>query len=319
MQDTHIQDTHIHTGTLTHTHIPTHTHPYTQARTHISSPNVTDHGSMYFHFQGSVVNFKVKKNTGGQHAGKWIAVDVVIEKQASNPRFTTGQYAGNEPPATSDVSAKHFNHTHFLRLYRATPRRPTQDQVLQFLPPSQRDIFKKCLAKPSIGGHVGKACVNMWTHDIHTPYAKINNALLTDHSVELRNWVHFIRAFNRYLLDSWTPPRDMVTYRGSKLSAAAAQSLEVGQWYRISMYAATSMDKRVAEVFDHGMKFEFRIPKGCYQACRIASLSEYKDENEVLLVPYSPIRIIEKRTGWIVAEVGVDSMSMPDDQKSTLV
>jgi hypothetical protein len=151
-----------------------------------------------------------------KHTGKWIAVNVSIVKLGGNPQFTTAQYAGNEPPAPADISKKHFIHTNFLRLYRKTPRTPQKGQVSKTLPPSQQTIFENCVAHQN--GHVGKACVRMWTNQQFTPFGKINNALLTDHSVELQNWMHFIRALNHYLLHSWITPLELVTYRGSKMS-----------------------------------------------------------------------------------------------------
>jgi hypothetical protein len=225
--------------------------------------------------------------------------------------------------APADISKKLFIHIHtnFLRLYRKTPVSPQKDQVSKTLPPSQQTIFENCVAHQN--GHVGKACVRMWTHQECKPYEKINNALLTDHSAELQNWMHFIRAFNHYLVHSWVTPLELVTYRGSRLSVEDLDRLITGKWYRISMYAATSTDKSTAQEFNQGVKFEFHIPAGCLQACKVAELSEFEDENEVLLVPYSPIRIRSiqaiQNEVWVVVDVARDSKGHDYNQQSTTV
>jgi hypothetical protein len=86
------------------------------------------------------------------------------------------------------------------------------------------------------------------------------------------------------------------------------------------MYAATSTDKSTAQGFSQGVKFEFHIPAGCLQACKVAELSEFPNENEVLLVPYSPIQIRSiQSNGWVVVDVARDSQDHDDNQQSTTV
>jgi hypothetical protein len=88
------------------------------------------------------------------------------------------------------------------------------------------------------------------------------------------------------------------------------------------VHVATSTGTGVAEEFNNsGVKFEFRVPAWCMQVCQVhATLSEFQHESEVLLVPYSPIRVVEKRQdGWVVVEVARDSRGQDDSLPVTVV
>ena len=114
------------------------------------------------------------------------------------------------------------------------------------------------------------------------------------------------------------------------MTDAQFDMLRIGRKYRIGMYCATSTStdalaqvKRWQEA-DAGSasKYEwvFTIPAGCRQATSISAVSQYH-ENEILIVPYSAILVtkmevsawasagdLSPRTITIHAEVLIDSM-----------
>jgi len=75
------------------------------------------------------------------------------------------------------------------------------------------------------------------------------------------------------------------------------------------MFIATSLSKQAAEVFANrsksrgGLLVKFHIPKGCRNACNIRRLSDFKGQKEVLLPPYTPLRISSLSSKLIEVEV----------------
>lgn len=96
------------------------------------------------------------------------------------------------------------------------------------------------------------------------------------------------------------------------------------------MYAATSKSSDIGETLGRNSgeyMWRLTIPKGCMQNCSIAALSSYENEDEVLLVPYTAIRVARitrvlaspKPFTRIHAEVLVDSKSEDDGLETILV
>ena len=92
------------------------------------------------------------------------------------------------------------------------------------------------------------------------------------------------------------------------------------------MYGATSTKRAIiTDLKRNSGKYLWRfvIPKGCMQNCSISALSNYKNEGEVLLVPYTAIRVTKIQTEpsgvWIHAEVLADSKAHALDLKTIVV
>merc|ERR1712048_22587 len=86
------------------------------------------------------------------------------------------------------------------------------------------------------------------------------------------------------------------TYRGSKILMRQFVTIEVGETYRIAQICATSESWLVADSFCEGdsVMVKFTIPKGCWNAASIAEFSSIPSEKEVLLPPYTAIKITSK-------------------------
>ena len=93
--------------------------------------------------------------------------------------------------------------------------------------------------------------------------------------------------------------RDLITWRGSRLTPAQAAVLQKGYIFRACMFVATSLRREVAEPFvnpadvNQGYLLKFHIPKGCRNGCTIYHLARIEEEREVLIPPYTPFRVID--------------------------
>ena len=89
-------------------------------------------------------------------------------------------------------------------------------------------------------------------------------------------------------------PVATISWRGSKLTQAQASVLRVGIVIRPPMFVATSLDHATAVHMADGPLVRFEIPVGCRNAYPVDDLSEF-DEHEILLPPYSPLRVTGPR------------------------
>lgn len=156
--------------------------------------------------------------------------------------------------------------------------------------------------------------------------------LLDDYDL-LSKLMPFIRCLNDYLVlrnRECCVKRKTVAYRVSRMSKEQAETIQAGETYRIGMYAATSSRQVVQDEIEtwqmeQGMsqrsqiRWNFTIPKGCWQVTRIKGVSLHKDEHELLMVPYSAVRVRSKRvdeTGLIV--INADVLDDCHDESETL-
>jgi len=188
--------------------------------------------------------------------------------------------------------------------------------------PSVQKRYAHFLAHPAINGDVGKAAARMWTdQDI---YKALNAAVVSDNAGLLGHWVPFMRALNNHIL-RFQISNDVVTRRKSWLTRAQAERVLVNQNYRLPLYVATSrktFDDFPAGVGGQLVRIEFRIPAHCFQTCDLQQCSLFPSEAEVILVPYSSVRVTDKQTdpttGIITIAMAVfkDSQDMPLDMPS---
>ena len=77
-----------------------------------------------------------------------------------------------------------------------------------------------------------------------------------------------------------------------------AKLLRLNKMYRISKYLATSKDEKVANDFKErmdgaGFVVKFYIPRGCHNAAYVHEYSRFPNESEVLMPPYTVIKITD--------------------------
>lgn len=118
-------------------------------------------------------------------------------------------------------------------------------------------------------------------------YEGINrDALIPDCAETLRKYVPMMKVLNGFIRDAG-PTRKITTYRGSQADPTAFVK---GQWYRFSMYTASSTSSEVAARFATRCIFIFEIPAYCQNAGSLEEVSAFgKEETEYLLPPYTAV------------------------------
>lgn len=190
--------------------------------------------------------------------------------------------------------------SNFLRFYKAMPRQPTKAVLRGHLEEHVKTTFDKCLAHFAWSfwsDCLGEAAARLWTFNEPAHYKAINNALMTDNAALLRMWAPLIRVLNNYMV-GFVLRCAITTRRKSWLKKAEALALKVGSTYRLGMYCGTSKCVSCPNWTDFPeavggteVRWEFKIPSHCFQACDIEQASIFRNEREVLLVPYTPVTI----------------------------
>lgn len=151
----------------------------------------------------------------------------------------------------------------------------------------------------------GAACAHLWTAG---PVCRLINQVIMDddNRQQLDRMMPFIRCFNDYLLSGSDLANDLMLFRTSRLTDEQAARIDVGSQYRVGMYVATSTTEAAVEQmrawqagevgFEPKVRWVFTVPAGCLQVCDLRSVSGYPNENEVTMVPYTAIRIDDKRS-----------------------
>ncbi len=150
--------------------------------------------------------------------------------------------------------------------------------------------------------HAGNACTRLWTSG---PACRlINQVIMNDKEhQQLEHMMPFIRCMNDYLLHCGQRLETSLTvYRTSRLTPADVADITIGTVYRIGMYVATTKSRQALSAislwqsgeagFKPMVEWEFTIPAGCWQVRDISSASVYDKEDEVTMVPYTAVRIV---------------------------
>jgi hypothetical protein len=187
----------------------------------------------------------------------------------------------------------------------------------------------------------GAACVILWTG---TPMNRLVQQIVLSDSEELMDRIMpFIRCMNNFLLEEALSEPTTV-YRSSRMTdeqfkLLSEKNLSGGLKCRVGMYTATSKTRSRAEALVGWQQGEmgedaalaaksewsyfwvFKIPAGCKQAAHIRDISRHESEDEVVLVPYTAIKLNEiqlsqdptNKIATIYADVLVDSYLEPLD------
>ena len=158
----------------------------------------------------------------------------------------------------------------------------------------------------------------------------VQRAILADDEEALERLMPYIKCLNAFILDEkGLLARKTVTHRTSRMTKAQADSIQVGDKYRLGMYVATATRRSAVDELREWQEGEmggrelkytwvFTIPKGCRQAAKISDVSAYADEDEVLLVPYSAILVTGKSFDEETGMIQVDAKVLPDSYDEPL-
>jgi len=146
-------------------------------------------------------------------------------------------------------------------------------------------------------------CIKLWT--MESPcYHILTQSLYEDNYDEIKRYMPIIRGMNKYIV---TPTKkDLVCYRGSKMSKKMWNYYKEGNEYRAPSFGAMSQNYETAEKFKDEYRILFRVPKNCWNAAPIKSyLTPFPSEEEVLMPPYTAFKVLEKWEGLKELEVQV--------------
>ena len=146
----------------------------------------------------------------------------------------------------------------------------------------------------------GSACARLWSG---TPACRLINQVIMDddNRPHLDRMMPFVRCLNEYLYSGTTLAAELTVYRTSRLTLEQAANIHTDTEYRIGMYVATSRtEAALAQVAGWqagetgaapGVRWVFTIPAGCLQVDDLRSVSAYASEDEVLMIPYTAVRV----------------------------
>jgi hypothetical protein len=175
------------------------------------------------------------------------------------------------------------------------------------------------------GKTVVQAAVAIWTdhndEGTNPVFKALNRALLYDELECLEKWMVLVRLNAHWLNRSETRiNEDTVVWRGSKLTHEQAARLQENAIIRPPIFVATTHSREQAHQFvgGDGYLVKCTIRAGCPNAGRVQQISSFAQEEEVLIPPYSPFRIIGIQGQQINTEL-LDGGALPLDLPSHLI
>eukprot|EP01083_Nonionella_stella_P162855 535045_1 len=211
-----------------------------------------------------------------------------------------------------EVSKQNKRYLNFLELYDNTSKDIQFDDLranslLKYVEESFFDKYK------NIQHDVNAFCVLLWTSN-YPPflykkqipkciakedqiYKFIQKSIINDDGDGLILSMKLIRGINN-VITNYPTSKQVIGYRGSKMSGKEFQQFKVNQTKRVGMYVACSMNKQIAEHFigRGNVLITILIPKGCLNARIVPSpMSVYPDEVEILIPPYSLFKCVGKK------------------------
>lgn len=245
-----------------------------------------------------------------------------IPGTAVGPRLSASEAAGDVVLPRDKIPLRSLRGSNFLALYDLCPKKPSKRDVMAPMTKTVRDAYDECFKRRK--GNLYAASVQLWTEKL--VYKAVNAALISDNAGLLAHWMPFVRSLNNYLV-RYHPQGALIARRMSFLTTDRAYELQEGQIYRLGMFVASS--KETWEAFPSGVggqqvRIEFHVPDGCFQAADIEALSAFENEREILLVPYTAVRVTKVFSGGegqavtIRMEVLKDSKAAPLDLETIL-
>lgn len=146
----------------------------------------------------------------------------------------------------------------------------------------------------------GSACARLWSSG---PACRLINQVIMDddNRPHLDRMMPFVRCLNEYLYSGTALTADLTVYRTSRLTLEQAANIHADREYRFGMYVATSRTEAAlaqVEGWQAGeigaapaVRWVFAIPAGCRQVDDLRAVSAYALEDEVLMVPYTAVRV----------------------------
>lgn len=204
------------------------------------------------------------------------------------------------PPLQRDLAPKVDRpRTYESSLFKACLERDRDGSVASALRSLGHDVLERFRGYLRAGLSEAQAAMAVWigkgVTDSSYVFVQLNRVILGDSEVQL--WSGVIRLLCAQLLRA-EGPGTLTVWRGSKLTRRQVDDLRSGEVIRPPMFVSTSTSMHVAEVFRDTYIVRMRLPSRHSVIMREAS-----GPGEVVLPPYTPIRIISVESELIEAEV----------------
>ena len=147
--------------------------------------------------------------------------------------------------------------------------------------------------------NVEEKAIRYWTSD---HYHNIQAAIARDNEQELIKYMPLILAITKYINNNPLPCQEnelIVCYRKCKLSREQLrffQRAENGKVFLSKLFNATTLNINLLFAWRGNAIIKFLIDKengGCKRACNISHLSQHPDEQEILILPYTAMEMVD--------------------------
>eukprot|EP01084_Bolivina_argentea_P289790 497683_1 len=178
--------------------------------------------------------------------------------------------------------------SNFLKLYNSFNTNNINKQTIRNCLPTQELKHKFDRIKYD-QKRIGEICVRLWTFPGEL-YKDINDALYTDNKNKIIKYLPIIRGINLVLVKPTN--KQMITYRGSKMTDTQFERYKIGFIFRCPAIGATSTSKTKARSFKSKYMIKFIIPRNCWNAANISKYSQFPNEKEILLPSYTAFKVL---------------------------
>ena len=164
-----------------------------------------------------------------------------------------------------------------------------------------KDLFNVTSTSTSELDKIREHALRIWTSDKRLQDRELcsilNEAIRNDDVELLPHAMVIVKALNQHLITRHQPRAvddNMLLYRGAGLPDVHRSFFTVGKVFRVPMFMATSVNRKVAMRFSYNahtsdcpaVLWTIRFPEDCYHM-NLLSVSEKPHEQEYLFTPYS--------------------------------
>jgi hypothetical protein len=217
-------------------------------------------------------------------------------------------------------STRVFADSNYLHLYDQYPKKPQSEPGAAVLIEStlkslgRIDDAEQYRQHQASGIGVAESAIALWTTNQNNDsqgsiplFVTLNRILVhDDRDILEKGWMLFVRLATNFLNREETCfQEETVVWRGSKVTKSQVAQFHVDLVIRPPMFVATTSNKEQAKGFigNAGYLISCVIPAGCRNAASVQALSIFQQEQEVLIPPYSPFRILRIEDGVIYTEL----------------
>lgn len=138
-----------------------------------------------------------------------------------------------------------------------------------------------------------KCAIHLYTRDSFL-YKLVNSTLRNDDLTKIDTLGPFCYLLREHLFYADKSKEKLTVYRGTNLTDEMVEEYRraIGKWIQWPAFTSTTKSQQVAEMYEGNALFIMKIV-GSYYTRDISSLSQFQDEEEVLLTAHLHFKIDE--------------------------